>query len=233
MANLNVTYDQMQSAATRLRNGQKDLESSSTSCAHSSSNSCRTDSHVSAPQAPFDSSYQEFTQGATRTIQGNRRHGRLPEQGRASSPADRRGTAHEQPVVRSSLAWGAGGYVRAPGPLKKGSAHAGPRARHYWSYATDPKSLRATAAPVGRGEDRCFGHCLCCRPRQTRGKSQRFGNNWDTTRGVSASTWRHWRRHLTPSPETFEDLDRDLENALRRKNNEYPAGTTHRPENEG
>ena len=27
MANLNVTYDQMQSAATRLRNGQKDLES--------------------------------------------------------------------------------------------------------------------------------------------------------------------------------------------------------------
>ena len=27
MANLNVTYDQMQSAATRLRNGQQDLES--------------------------------------------------------------------------------------------------------------------------------------------------------------------------------------------------------------
>ena len=47
MANLNVTYDQMQSAATRLRNFT-----------------------TSRASGAFDTAYQEFTQGATRTIQG-------------------------------------------------------------------------------------------------------------------------------------------------------------------
>ena len=90
MANLNVTYDQMQSAATRLRNGQKDLESKLNELRSLVQQLVQNGFTTSRASGAFDSSYQEFTQGATRTVRGI--DGRLPEQGRASSPADRRGT---------------------------------------------------------------------------------------------------------------------------------------------
>ena len=70
MANLNVTYDQMQSAATRLRNGQKDLESKAQRAALTRPALVQNGFTTSRASGAFDSSYQEFTQGATRTVQG-------------------------------------------------------------------------------------------------------------------------------------------------------------------
>ena len=66
MANLNVTYDQMQSAATRLRNGQNDLQTKLNELRSLVQNGFTT----SRASGAFDTAYQEFTQGATRTIQG-------------------------------------------------------------------------------------------------------------------------------------------------------------------
>nr|WP_315282424.1 WXG100 family type VII secretion target [uncultured Actinomyces sp.] len=70
MANLNVTYDQMQSAATRLRNGQKDLESKLNELRSLVQQLVQNGFTTSRASGAFDSSYQEFTQGATRTVQG-------------------------------------------------------------------------------------------------------------------------------------------------------------------
>ena len=70
MANLNVTYDQMQSAATRLRNGQKDLESKLNELRSLVQQLVQNGFTPSRASGAFDSSYQEFTQGATRTVQG-------------------------------------------------------------------------------------------------------------------------------------------------------------------
>ena len=67
MANLNVTYDQMQSAATRLRNGQNDLQ---TKLNELRSLVQQLVQNGFTTSGAFDTAYQEFTQGATRTIQG-------------------------------------------------------------------------------------------------------------------------------------------------------------------
>ena len=70
MANLNVTYDQMQSAATRLRNGQQDLESKLNELRSLVQQLVQNGLTTSRASGAFDSSYQEFTQGATRTVRG-------------------------------------------------------------------------------------------------------------------------------------------------------------------
>ena len=70
MTNLNVTYDQMHSAATRLRNGQQDLESKLNELRSLVQQLVQNGFTTSRASGAFDSSYQEFTQGATRTVKG-------------------------------------------------------------------------------------------------------------------------------------------------------------------
>ena len=60
----------MQSAATRLRNGQKDLESKLNELRSLVQQLVQNGFTTSRASGAFDSSYQEFTQGATRTVQG-------------------------------------------------------------------------------------------------------------------------------------------------------------------
>ena len=70
MTNLNVTYDQMHSAATRLRNGHQDLESQLNELRSLVQQLVQNGFTTSRASGAFDSSYQEFTQGATRTVKG-------------------------------------------------------------------------------------------------------------------------------------------------------------------
>ena len=88
MTNLNVTYDQMHSAATRLRNGQQDLESKLNELRSLVQQLVQNGFTTSRASGAFDSSYQEFHPGRDAHGQGNRRHGRLPEQSRPGPPGD-------------------------------------------------------------------------------------------------------------------------------------------------
>ncbi len=93
MANPNVTYDQMQSAATRLvqRSERSADQAQRAALAGPAAGSERLFT-TSRLGRLLDTAYQEFTQGATRTIQGTT-HGRLPEQGRLWHPAQTGRTA--------------------------------------------------------------------------------------------------------------------------------------------
>jgi len=70
MPNLNVTYGDMRDAATRLNNGEQDIESKMREL------KTLVDSLISGgyvtdqSSVAFGSSYQEFNDGATKTIQG-------------------------------------------------------------------------------------------------------------------------------------------------------------------
>ncbi|KQS17128.1 WXG100 family type VII secretion target [Frigoribacterium sp. PvP054] len=70
MPNLNVTYGDMRDAATRLNNGEQDIESKLREL------KTLVDSLISGgyvtdqSSVAFGSSYQEFNDGATKTIQG-------------------------------------------------------------------------------------------------------------------------------------------------------------------
>ena len=70
MANLNVTYDQMQSAATRLRNGQNDLQTKLNELRSLVQQLVQNGFTTSRASGAFDTAYQEFTQGATQGIDG-------------------------------------------------------------------------------------------------------------------------------------------------------------------
>ena len=60
----------MHSAATRLRNGQQDLESKLNELRSLVQQLVQNGFTTSRASGAFDSSYQEFTQGATRTVKG-------------------------------------------------------------------------------------------------------------------------------------------------------------------
>ncbi|MBF4580272.1 MULTISPECIES: WXG100 family type VII secretion target [unclassified Frigoribacterium] len=70
MPNLNVTYGDMRDAATRLTNGEADIESKLREL------KAQVDSLISGgyvtdqSSVAFGASYQEFNDGATKTIQG-------------------------------------------------------------------------------------------------------------------------------------------------------------------
>ena len=70
MPNLNVTYGDMRDAATRLNNGEQDIESKLREL------KAQVDSLISGgyvtdqSSVAFGTSYQEFNDGATKTIQG-------------------------------------------------------------------------------------------------------------------------------------------------------------------
>ena len=70
MANLNVTYDQMQAAATRLRAGQQDLETKLQELRSLVNDLVSNGFTTSAASGAFNSAYEQFTSGATQTVGG-------------------------------------------------------------------------------------------------------------------------------------------------------------------
>ncbi|RLK52381.1 WXG100 family type VII secretion target [Microbacterium telephonicum] len=70
MANLNVTYDQMNSAAARLRDGQSELEANLQRLRQLVAQLVQDGFTTTRASGAFDASYTEFTTGATKTVQG-------------------------------------------------------------------------------------------------------------------------------------------------------------------
>lgn len=70
MANLNVTYAEMESAAGRLRAGQAELEQKLNELRQQVAQLVANGFTTSAASGAFDESYQKFTTGATQTVQG-------------------------------------------------------------------------------------------------------------------------------------------------------------------
>jgi len=70
MANLNVTYDQMQTASTRLRSGQADLEARLGELRDLVAQLVQDGFTTSAASAAFDASYEQFTVGARTAVGG-------------------------------------------------------------------------------------------------------------------------------------------------------------------
>ena len=70
MANLNVTYGDMQDGARRLQNGQQDIEAKLTEL-QSLVQSLVAEGYVTDKSSKaFDAAYSEFNDGATKTIAG-------------------------------------------------------------------------------------------------------------------------------------------------------------------
>lgn|SRR5690625_848934 len=70
MANLNVTYEQMNAAATRLRAGQGDLEAKLNELRALVNELVSNGFTTTSASGAFNSSYEQFTTGAQRTVQG-------------------------------------------------------------------------------------------------------------------------------------------------------------------
>lgn len=70
MANLNVTYADMQSAANQLRAGEQQIEGDLTRLKRLIDGLVASGYVTDASSKHFDASYAEFTSGATKMIQG-------------------------------------------------------------------------------------------------------------------------------------------------------------------
>lgn len=70
MANMNVTFEQMQNAAAKLRSGQSEIESNLSNLRSLVSQLVSDGFTTSRASGAFDASYAEFNDGATKTIQG-------------------------------------------------------------------------------------------------------------------------------------------------------------------
>ncbi|MET0735730.1 MAG: WXG100 family type VII secretion target [Microbacterium sp.] len=70
MANLNVTYEEMNRAAAELRAGQAEIEANLQKLRQRVGQLVAAGFTTTRASAAFDSSYQEFTTGATKTVQG-------------------------------------------------------------------------------------------------------------------------------------------------------------------
>ena len=70
MANLNVTYDQMSQAASRLRQGQAEIEANLQSLRQLVAQLVQDGFTTTRASGAFDASYNEFSTGATKTVQG-------------------------------------------------------------------------------------------------------------------------------------------------------------------
>lgn len=70
MANLNVTYDQMDQAASRLRTGQGQLETQLQQLKELVSQLVQDGFTTSRASGAFDAAYTEFNTGAAKTISG-------------------------------------------------------------------------------------------------------------------------------------------------------------------
>ncbi|RZS87595.1 WXG100 family type VII secretion target [Motilibacter rhizosphaerae] len=70
MTNLNVTYDQMRTAATSLRTGQADIETTLTRLKGLVDTLVSDGYTTDGSSVAFQSSYEEFTTGAKNVIEG-------------------------------------------------------------------------------------------------------------------------------------------------------------------
>ncbi|WUH93660.1 WXG100 family type VII secretion target [Streptomyces sp. NBC_00433] len=70
MANVNVTYQEMQDAATKLRSGQSDITDKLNTLQKFIQGLVNGGYVTDRSSKQFDQSYSEFTNGATRTIEG-------------------------------------------------------------------------------------------------------------------------------------------------------------------
>lgn len=70
MANLNVTYDQMQAASTQLRAGQGDLEARLSELRALVAHLIADGFTTSVASAAFDASFEQFIAGARATVGG-------------------------------------------------------------------------------------------------------------------------------------------------------------------
>lgn len=70
MANLNVTYEQMNSSATRLRAGQGELEGKLNELRSLVNDLVANGFTTTSASGAFNASYEQFTTGAQRTVQG-------------------------------------------------------------------------------------------------------------------------------------------------------------------
>ncbi|HWL01126.1 MAG TPA: WXG100 family type VII secretion target [Microbacteriaceae bacterium] len=70
MANLNVTYDQMQTTSTQLRSGQADLEAKLGELRGLVAQLVLDGFTTSAASGAFDASYEQFTAGAKTAVGG-------------------------------------------------------------------------------------------------------------------------------------------------------------------
>ncbi|MFT4229304.1 MAG: WXG100 family type VII secretion target [Microbacterium sp.] len=70
MANMNVTYDQMHSAAQRLRAGQSEIEANLQNLRQLVQQLVQDGFTTTRASGAFDASYNEFSTGATKTVQG-------------------------------------------------------------------------------------------------------------------------------------------------------------------
>lgn len=70
MPNVNVTYDEMRQAATRLRNGQAEIESKLSELQNLVTGLVNSGYVTDTSSRQFEQAYQTFTNGATNTIRG-------------------------------------------------------------------------------------------------------------------------------------------------------------------
>lgn len=70
MPNLNVTYADMQSAATQLRSGEQQIETDLTRLKRLIDNLVASGYVTDSSSKQFEAAYTEFTTGATKMIQG-------------------------------------------------------------------------------------------------------------------------------------------------------------------
>lgn len=70
MANMNVTYDQMHQAASELRAGQAEIEANLQKLRQRVQQLVQDGFTTSRASGAFDASYQEFSTGAQKTVQG-------------------------------------------------------------------------------------------------------------------------------------------------------------------
>ncbi len=70
MANVNVTYEQMSSAANRLTNGQTEIESQLSSLQNEVKQLVGSGYVTDSSSKQFEISYDEFNKGATQMIEG-------------------------------------------------------------------------------------------------------------------------------------------------------------------
>lgn len=70
MANLNVTYDQLESTSARLRSGQQELETKLQELRRLTTELVSNGFTTTRASGAFDAAYQEFTVGAERAVSG-------------------------------------------------------------------------------------------------------------------------------------------------------------------
>lgn len=70
MANLNVTYENLDDAAARLRSGQSNLETTLSDLQRLVTELVSNGFTTVSASGAFDGAYQEFTAGAQRTVSG-------------------------------------------------------------------------------------------------------------------------------------------------------------------